>query len=168
MSPFHVMQVSAKCRSPEELSLTALAEDCSNMVILYHRFIHNISQPLKLSCSFIVWSVPLAVSVSSVKGEAWSVSRTLLLACSSCAIKIWRMTNCMGDTTDGNSCVLGLLLSCVGVCVHFWGKRLVFFFFLSPLLPGSTWQYIGCFRFCFLQGLVQHVAHSRELIHVVE
>ena len=74
----------------------------------------------------------------------------------------------MGDTTDGNSCVLGLLLSCECVCVHFWGKCFVFFFFLSPLLPGSTWQYIGCFRFCFLQGLVQHVAHSRELIHVVE
>ena len=44
MSPFHVMQVSAKCHSPEELSLTPLAKEGSDMVILYHCFIHNISQ----------------------------------------------------------------------------------------------------------------------------
>lgn len=139
MSPFHVMQVSAKCHSPEELSLTALAEECSNMVILYHCFIHNISQSLKLSCSLIVWSVSLAVSVSFVKGEAWSVSRTLLLACSSCTIKIWRMTNCMGDTTGGHSCVLGLFLSCECVCVHFWGKRFdVFYHFCYLGARGST------------------------------
>lgn len=44
MSPFHVVQVSAKYHSPEELSLTPLVEECSNMVILYHCFIHNTSQ----------------------------------------------------------------------------------------------------------------------------
>ena len=57
------------------------------------------------------------MSINFVKEETWSVSLTMLLACSSCSIKIWRMTNCMGDTMGGNFCFPGLFLSCVCVCV---------------------------------------------------
>lgn len=74
------------------------------------------------------------------------------------------MTNCMGDTTDGNSCVPGLFLSCECVCVHFLGKHFAVFYHLCYLVArGST---LAAFVSAFSRASYNtwHVAESSFML----